>query len=57
MAKDCNMSIGCNNCQRNGYSWKECLSIKYAKCNEKGHVAENYFSEKINWLKNIIELL
>ena len=48
MAKDCNMLIRCSNCKRNSHTWKKCPSIKCAKCDEKGHVAENYHSEKIN---------
>ncbi len=57
MAKDCNMPTRCGNCKRNGYTWKEYLSIKYAKCDEKRHVAENCYSEKINWLEDTVELL
>ena len=57
MAKDCNMLIRCSNCKRNGHSWKEFPSIKCIKYDEKGHVAGNYISEKINWLKNIIKSL
>ncbi len=57
MAKDYNMLTRCDNCKRNGYTWKECLSIKYAKCDEKGHVAGNCHSEKINWLEDIVEPL
>ena len=56
MAKDCNMSTRCSNCQRNSYSWKEYLSIKYVKYNEKGHVVRNCISEKINWMEDIVEL-
>jgi len=57
IAKDCNMPIRCDNCKRNGHTWKECPSIKYAKCDEKGHIARNCISKKINWLENTIELL
>ena len=51
------MPIRCSNCKRNSYSWKKCLSIKYIKCNEKGHVAGNCISEKINWLEDTIKPL
>ena len=57
MAKDCNMLTRCDNCKRNGHTWKECLSIKCAKCDEKGHVAGNCHSEKINWLENTVKPL
>ncbi len=57
MAKDCNMPTRCGNCKKNGHTWKECPSIKYAKCGEKGHVAGNCYSEKINWLEDIVEPL
>jgi len=55
MIKVCNMSTRCGNCKRNGHTWNECPSIKYAKCDEKRHVAGNCISEKINWLKDIVE--
>ena len=48
MAKNCNMPTRCDNCKRNGHIWKECPSIKYAKCSKKRHVAGNCHSEKIN---------
>ena len=32
-------------------------SIKCAKCGEKGHVARNCHSEKINWLEDTVEPL
>src|SRR6266540_1450643 len=57
MAKDCNMLTRYGNCKRNGYTWKECPSIKCAKCGEKGHVAGNCHSEKINWLEDTVEPL
>src|SRR6266496_1908974 len=57
MAKDCNMPTRCGNCKRNGHTWKECPSIKCAKCGEKGHVAGNCHSEKINWLEDTVESL
>ncbi len=57
MAKDCNMLTRCGNCKRNGHTWKECPSIKCAKCGEKGHVAGNCHSEKINWLEDTVEPL
>ncbi len=57
MVKDCNMPTRGSNYQKNSYSWKEYPNIKYVKYNEKGYVAENYISEKINWLKDIVEPL
>ena len=57
MAKNCNMLTRCGNCKRNGHTWKECPSIKYAKYGKKGHVAGNCYSEKINWLEDTVELL
>jgi len=57
MAKDCNMLTRCGNCKRNGHTWKEYHSIKYAKYGEKEHVAENCHSEKINWLEDTVEPL
>ncbi len=46
-----------NNCKKNGHIWKECPSIKCAKCGEKRHVAWNCHSEKINWLEDTDESL
>ncbi len=57
MAKDYNMPTRCGNCKKNGHTWKEYPSIKYVKCGEKRHVAGNCHSEKINWLKDIVEPL
>ena len=57
MAKDCNMPTRCGNCKRNGHIWKEYPSIKYAKYDEKGYVARNCHSEKINWLEDTVEPL
>ena len=57
MAKDCNMLTRYGNCKRNGHTWKECSSIKCAKCGEKGHVVRNCHSEKINWLRDTVEPL
>ncbi len=54
MAKDYNMPTRCGNCKRNGFTWKECPSIK---CGEKGHIAGNCHSEKINWLEDTVEPL
>jgi len=51
------MPTRCDNCMRNGYIWKECLSIKYAKCDEKGYIASNCYSKKINWLEDTVEPL
>ncbi len=49
------MLTRCDNCKRNGYTQKKYPSIKYAKCDEKGHVTDNCYSEKINWLKDTVE--
>ena len=57
MAKDCNMLTRCGNYKRNDHTWKECPSIKCAKCDEKGYVAGNCHSEKINWLEDTVEPL
>ena len=57
MTKDYNMLIRYSNYKRNGHSWKEYLDIKYAKCDEKKHVAGNCISKKINWLEDTVELL
>ncbi len=51
------MPTRCGNCKKNGYTWKECPSIKCAKCDKKGHVVGNCHSEKINWLKDTVKPL
>ena len=51
------MPTRCGNCKRNDHTQKECPSIKYAKCEEKRHVAGNCLSEKINWLEDTVEPL
>ncbi len=55
MAKNCNILTRCDNCRRNGHTWKEYPGIKCAKYSEKGHVAGNCHSEKINWLEDTVE--
>ncbi len=57
MAKDCNMPTKYGNYKRNGHTWKKCSSIKYAKCGEKGYIAENCHSKKINWLEDTVKPL
>ena len=49
------MPTRCDNYKRNDHMWKECPSIKCAKCGEKGHVAENCISKKINWLEDTVK--
>ena len=51
------MPTRCNNCKKNSHIWKKYPSIKCAKCGKKGYVAENCYSEKINWLKDTVEFL
>ncbi len=51
------MPTRCSNCKRNGHTWKECPNIKYVKYDEKGHIAGNCHSEKINWLEDTVEPL
>ena len=44
-----------SNYKKTDHNWKKYPNIKYAKYEEKDYVVRNYASEKINWLKNMVE--